>query len=237
MESLTAMVLSAVWLGILTSISPCPLATNIAAVSYLGKHVDNTRGVLISGLFYTLGRMATYAIIGALIVGSILAIPDVSSFLQKYMNKLLGPILIVAGMLLLELVSFSFGMGSTNERMKNIIDKNIIIGSFVLGLVFALTFCPVSAALFFGALVPMAVKQGSSVFLPLLYGAGTALPVIIFALIIQISAELTAKAFLKLTAVETWFRRVTGIIFILVGLYFSITFIFKLNIFFLTINR
>jgi cytochrome c-type biogenesis protein len=230
MESLTAAVLSAVWLGILTSISPCPLATNIAAVSYLGKQVKNTRGVLLSGLFYTLGRMTTYTVIGALIVVSILAIPDVSNFLQKYMNKALGPILIVAGMFLLGLISFSFGGGSGHERMKGIIGKNSIIGSFLLGLVFALSFCPVSAALFFGALVPLAVKQNSSMILPLLYGAGTALPVIVFALFIEISADLAAKAFNKLTAVEIWFRRVTGIIFILVGVYFSLTFIFKMQI-------
>jgi cytochrome c-type biogenesis protein len=230
MEGLPAAVLSAIWLGILTSISPCPLATNIAAVSYLGKQVENTRGVFLSGLFYTIGRMATYAAIGALIVGSMLAIPDVSNFLQKYMNKVLGPVLIIAGMFLLGLISFSFGGGSGHERVKGIIEKNSIIGSFLLGLIFALSFCPVSAALFFGALVPLAVKQNSPVFLPLLYGAGTALPVIIFALFIGISADLAAKAFNKLTAVEIWFRRITGIIFILVGVYFSLTFIFKIQI-------
>jgi cytochrome c biogenesis protein CcdA len=230
MEGLTAAILSAIWLGILTSISPCPLAANIAAVSYLGKQVENTRGVLLSGLFYTLGRMATYAAIGALIVGSVLAIPDVSNFLQKYMNKALGPVLIVAGMFLLGLISFSFGGGFGHERVKGIIEKNSITGSFLLGLVFALSFCPVSAALFFGALVPLAVKQNSSLVLPLLYGAGTALPVIIFALFIEISADFAAKAFNKLTAVEIWFRRVTGIIFILVGVYFSLTFIFNLQI-------
>ncbi|OHD66020.1 MAG: cytochrome C biogenesis protein [Spirochaetes bacterium RBG_13_51_14] len=230
MEGLAAAALSAIWLGILTSISPCPLATNIAAVSYLGRQVENTRGVIISGLFYTLGRMTTYAAIGVLIVVSMLAIPDVSNFLQKYMNKALGPVLIVAGMFLLGLISFSFGGGAGHERVKGIIEKNSIIGSFLLGLIFALSFCPVSAALFFGALVPLAVKQNSSVFLPILYGAGTALPVIIFALFIEISADFAAKAFHKLTAVELWFRRVTGIIFILMGVYFSITFIFKLQI-------
>jgi cytochrome c-type biogenesis protein len=230
MEGLTAAALSAIWLGILTSISPCPLATNIAAVSYLGKQLESTRGVILSGLFYTLGRMATYAAIGALIVGSVLAIPDVSNFLQKYMNKALGPVLIIAGMFLLGLISFSFGGGSGHERVKGIIGKNSIIGSFLLGLVFALSICPVSAALFFGALVPLAVKQNSTVLLPLLYGAGTALPVIIFAFFIGISVDLTAKAFNKLTVVEIWFRRVTGIIFILVGVYFSLTFIFKIQI-------
>jgi cytochrome c-type biogenesis protein len=230
MEGLAAAALSAIWLGILTSISPCPLATNIAAVSYLGRRVENTRGVIISGIFYTVGRMTTYAIIGALIVASMLAIPDVSNFLQKYMNKALGPILIVAGIFLLGLVSFSFGGGAGHDRLKGIIEKNSIIGSFLLGLAFALSFCPVSAALFFGALIPIAVKQNTPVFMPLLYGAGTALPVIIFALLIGISTDLAARAFNKITAVEVWFRRATGIIFILVGVYFSLTFIFKLQI-------
>jgi cytochrome c-type biogenesis protein len=230
MEVLAAAALSAIWLGILTSISPCPLATNIAAVSYLGKQAENTRGVILSGCIYTFGRMAAYAVISALIAGSVLAIPGVSNFLQKYMNKALGPVLIVAGMFLLGLVSFSFGGGVGHERMKRIIEKNSIVGPFLLGLIFALSFCPVSAALFFGALVPLAVKQNSPVFLPLLYGAGTALPVIIFALLIGISADITAKAFNRLTAMELWLRRATGIIFILVGVYFSLTFIFKLQI-------
>lgn len=230
MDGVTAAAFSAIWLGILTSISPCPLATNIAAVSYLGKQVENTRGVILSGIVYTLGRMTAYAVTGALITGSMLAIPDISNFLQKYMNKVLGPILIVAGMFLLGLISFSFGGGSGHERIKSIIRHNSVIGSFLLGIIFALSFCPISAALFFGALLPLAVKHNSPVILPLMYGAGTALPVIIFAFFIGISADITARAFDKLTAAELWLRRITGIIFILVGVYLSLTFIFKLSI-------
>lgn len=229
MEGFMTSALAAIWLGILTSVSPCPLATNIAAVSYLGKQINNTRGLLLSGLCYTLGRVTAYASLGAIVVGSVLAIPDVSNFLQKYMNKILGPILIIAGMFLLGLFSFSFGQNMGHERAKGIAEKSSLIGSFILGLLFALAFCPISAALFFGALVPLAVKQSSTVILPLLYGAGTALPVVIFAVLLEISIDVAAKAFHKLTAFEIRLRRVTGAVFILVGIYFSLTFIFKIQ--------
>lgn len=221
---------SALWLGILTSISPCPLATNIVAISYIGKRVDNPRYVLLSGSLYTAGRMFAYLLLGILLVASVLSIPEISRFLQKYMNQILGPVLILAGMFLLELIQFpTTGLG-VGEKMQKRVDQSGTWGALLLGFVFALSFCPVSAALFFGSLIPLAVKNSSIVVLPSVYGIGTGLPVIVFAILIAMGTHYVGKLFERLTAIEFWARRVTGVIFVLVGIYYCLTYIFKLVI-------
>ena len=219
--------LSALWLGIMTSVSPCPLATNIAAISFIGKRFDSPRMVTITGLVYTFGRMITYVLLSAIVVGSLLTIPHVSNFLQKYMNKLLGPLLILVGMSLLELIKFSTNSVSINDNMQKRVTSMGIIGAGLLGIIFALSFCPISAALFFGSLIPLAMKQQSVIILPLLYGIGTALPVLVFAVLLSISTTLVSKAFSKITHFELWARRITGVIFIVVGVYYCLVFIFR----------
>ena len=220
--------LSALWLGILTSISPCPLATNIAAISFIGRRIGRTRVVFFTGLLYTLGRMLTYVVLGTLLVTSILSIPQVSHLLQKYMNKFLGPILILVGMILLELIRFNIPGSGLSEKMQKRVELLGIWGAGLLGIVFALSFCPISAALFFGSLVPLSVKCGSSITLPAMYGFGTGLPVILFAVLIAFGAQSVGKAFNKLTQIERWIRRVTGGIFILIGIYYCLVYIFNI---------
>lgn len=219
--------ITAAWLGILTSISPCPLATNIAAVSYIGRQFTSARHVLLSGIVYAVGRMITYSVIGGIVVGGILSIPGVSNFLQHYMNRILGPLLILIGMILLELLHISLPGVATGEKTRRIAEKGGITGAGLLGIIFALSFCPVSAALFFGSLVPLAIQNGSAVMYPLIYGAGTALPVIIFAFIITLGARSVASAFDSLKGFESWTRKLTGLIFILVGIYLSLKYIFE----------
>jgi cytochrome c-type biogenesis protein len=218
---------SALWLGILTSISPCPLATNIAAISYIGRRVSSTRQVFLSGLLYTLGRTVAYLALGILLVASILSIPQLSMFLQKYMNKLLGPILILVAMFLLNMIQVNFSTGSMSQKMQKRVDSLGIWGAGLLGIVFALSFCPVSAALFFGSLIPLSIKYDSSITLPAIYGVGTALPVIVFAVIIALSAQSVGRAFNRLTQIEWWARRITGLLFLVVGIYYSLRFIFE----------
>ncbi len=174
---------SALWLGVLTSISPCPLATNIAAISYIGRRVDNTRHVLLAGLLYTIGRVVAYVGLAFLLVSTALSVPGVSQFLQKYMHLLLGPTLIIVGMFLVGLIEINIGGGGVSESVKQRVDRLGIWGALALGVLFALAFCPTSAALFFGN-VMASLSAGSTILLPLLYGIGTALPVIGFAVLI-----------------------------------------------------
>ncbi|MGD0517429.1 MAG: aromatic aminobenezylarsenical efflux permease ArsG family transporter, partial [Thermoguttaceae bacterium] len=218
----------AFWLGILTSISPCPLATNIAAISYIGRRMGNSRYVFLAGLLYTLGRTLAYLGLGVVLVACLLSKEQIALFLQKYMHLLLGPILIIVGMFLLQLIHFNMGGGGMSEGLQKRVDAIGIWGALLLGAVFALSFCPVSAALYFGSLIPLALKVNSSVVLPVVYGIGTALPVMVFAVLLALSAQSVGKAYNILTKIEWWARILTGWIFILLGLYFSLKYIFEL---------
>lgn len=219
MEGLYLDVFSALWLGILTSISPCPLATNIAAVSFVSRDLDSSRRVLWSGILYSLGRMAAYVAIAMLAVASLLSLPEVSFFLETNMRKIIGPLLIAVGIILLDVLpirfSTSFGSGSLQEKA----GKWGLWGSGVLGIVFALTFCPLSAALFFGSLIPLAVDGKSALLMPSLYGLGTALPVIGFALVMAFGMRSIGKVFDRLTQMEKWARKATAFVFIGAGIY------------------
>jgi len=220
---------TALWLGILTSISPCPLATNIAAISFISRCVNNTRLVLLAGLIYTAGRMLAYIALGILIVASVLSIPRASHFLEQYMNKVLGPILIVVGMILLDLIRINITGSGAHDNLQRRVGSWGVWGAGFLGVVFALTFCPVSMALFFGSLIPLSIKSNSTVILPAVYGIGTGLPVIVFAILIALGAQWVGKAFDKVTQVEKWIRRLTGVVFIGIGVYFCLAYIFKIR--------
>lgn len=218
---------SALWLGILTSISPCPLATNIAAISYIGRRVGNARYVFLTGLLYTLGRTLAYVALAFVLVATVLSVPQVSMFLQQYMHLVIGPLLIVVGMFLIGLIELQLGGGGMGERLQKRVDALGIWGSLLLGVVFALTFCPTSAALFFGSLIPLSLQLGSRVALPAIYGIGTAVPVLVFAVLLATSAQSVGKAYNVLAKLEWWARMLTGGIFILIGIYFSLAFVFE----------
>ena len=217
---------SAFWLGILTSISPCPLATNIAAISFVGRRVGSPTKVFLTGLLYTAGRMFAYLVLGVLLVSSLLSAPYLSHVLQKYMNEALGPILILVGMVLLDLVRMGFSGSGVSEKMQKRVEALGMWGAFLLGVAFALSFCPVSAALFFGSLVPVALRCESGVVLPSVYGVATGLPVLVFAVLIAVGAKRVGEAYHKLVPFEKWARRVTGAVFILVGIYYCLAHIF-----------
>lgn len=211
------LILTALWLGILTSISPCPLATNIAAISFLSKKITHPKTVLLSGVAYTIGRMLAYAILGFLIVKSLLSVPIAANFLQKYMNKALGPILIITGLFLLDILKLHIPNLTISEKHQRKIGGSGIFGACMLGFIFALSFCPISAALFFGSLIPLAVNNKAGLILPFIYGIGTGLPVLIFAVAIALGAASLSLWFHRITRLEIYARKITGVIFIVVG--------------------
>ena len=215
----------ALWLGILTSISPCPMATNIAAMAFIGKRVDKPRLVFLAGALYTAGRMLTYVVLSAVIVAGLLSDSSVAQFLQTYMNKLLGPILILMGMLLLELIQVRLSGPGVSERMQKRFENSHVWGAALLGVLFAVSFCPVSAGLFFG-MIPLSITYALPLTMPCLYGLGTGLPVMVFAALLAFGTHSLGTVFNKLTVFEWWARRVTGAVFILVGIHYSLTYIF-----------
>lgn len=226
MENLAAGLAAALWLGILTSISPCPLATNVAAVSFIGKDVGSPFKVLLTGALYTIGRTAAYAALASLLIASLFAIYDVSFFLQRYMNKALGPILILAGIFLLDVIPIAFTTSCVTGGIEKKLRASGLAGAGLLGVVFALSFCPVSAALFFGSLIPLAVQHNSSIMLPSAYGIGTGLPVFVFAVLIALGSQRVGKAFHRLSRFEKWARRFTAAVFIVIGIKFCLNYIF-----------
>lgn len=219
---------SALWLGILTSISPCPLASNVAAISFLSKKIAHPVLVFISGLAYTLGRMVSYAALGWIIISSLLSVPQVAQFLQKYMGKALGPLLVLTGLVFLEIFTIRIPGLSLSQKHQNKLSESGAPGAFLLGFIFALAFCPVSAALFFGSLIPLALNSKVGTLLPFIYGVGTGLPVLVFAVAIAFGVTSISHWFHKITKLEYYMRRITGVIFILVGLYYTGIYILRL---------
>jgi len=229
MEFLLAL-LSAIYLGLLTSISPCPLATNIVAISYISKRITHPGWVLLNGFVYSLGRTLAYIILSFIIVKSLLDTPILSHVLQKYMNKVIGPLLIIVGMFLLELLKMNWNLSLQTNTLTDKVAKWGFIGSFLLGLLFALSFCPTSAMFFFGGLIPLSAQKNSAFIIPLVYGISTGIPVIAFAFLISFSTSMVGKTYNFLSSAEWWARQVTGVIFILVGIYLTLINVFKISL-------
>ena len=216
----------ALWLGILTSVSPCPLATNVAALSFLARQVGRPSRLLASALTYTAGRAIAYTAVGAVTVFGLLSVPGLSQFLQRHLNQILGPLLVLVGMHLLGLVNFGFSTRAGNQSLHRKAAERGPWGALLLGMLFALSFCPVSAALFFGSLLPLSIRFGSHVVLPGLFGAGTALPVVLIALAGAYGVKATQLAASRAASVERWARPATGLLFVGVGIYLSVRFVF-----------
>jgi cytochrome c-type biogenesis protein len=216
---------TAAWLGLLTSISPCPLATNVAAIAFVSRDGGSPRRALAAGLLYTLGRSIAYVALAAVAVFAVGRLLSVSSFLQETFYKLLGPLLIFVGMVLVGLVDLKLPQRSqsvSEERVR----RGGLWAALPLGSVFALSFCPVSAALFFGMLIPLATRHASVLTLPSVYGLATGLPVAVFAIAIAFGATRVSAAFRAASRIEHYARPATGVILIAVGIYESLRSIF-----------
>ena len=220
MDSLWIGWFSALWLGILTSISPCPLASNIAAVSFLSKRITHPGLVFLSSFAYTMGRMISYAVLGWVIAHSLASVPQTALFFQKYMGKAIGPVLVVTGLVLTEIIKIHLPAFTLSHHHHSKLAASGAPGAFLLGIIFALAFCPVSAALFFGSLIPLALNHPTGALLPFIYGVGTGLPVLAFALALALGVTSLSHWFHKITQIELYTRKITGIIFVLAGLYY-----------------
>jgi len=211
--------LSAMVLGFMTAISPCPLATNITAIGYISKDLENRNRVFINGLFYTLGRAVTYTVIALVIYLGVDQF-KFSGFFQRYGEKFLGPLLIIIGLFMLDLIKIKFpGMNRLTSRMQKKTRWGYL-DAVLLGLVFALAFCPYSGVLYFGMLVPMTVASASGLFLPVVFAIATGIPVIIFAWILAYAVSGIGGVYKKVKAFEICFRRIVAVLFIGVGIYY-----------------
>lgn len=220
-------IVAAFFIGLMTALSPCPLATNITAIAYASKKIDNSKHTLMVGFLYTLGRMFSYTLLASLIVWFGISSQGISLFLQKYGDRILGPLLIVIGIVMLDIVKLSFLKGSDRlNKLKERLANKGYLGSFLLGVIFALAFCPFSGVLFFGMLIPLALKAGDGIFIPAVFAFATGLPVIIFSFILVYSVSKLSTIMNKVQTFEKWMRRVVGITFVVVGWYYTINLLF-----------
>lgn len=213
--------IAAFFIGLMTAISPCPLATNITAIAYISKKIDNSKRTLLTGLFYTLGRMFTYILIASLIVYIGLNVQLISLLLQKYGEKLLGPFLLLIGIFMLGIIKLSFIKSSGRlDKLKEKLSEKGYLGSFLLGVIFALAFCPFSAVLFFGMLIPLALKFSDGILIPSVFAFATGLPVILLSFVLVFSVSKLSSIMKKVEIVEKYTRYVVGLVFIIVGAYY-----------------
>ncbi len=219
LENSTIPWLSALVLGLMTAISPCPLATNITAVGFISKDIENRNRVFVNGLLYTLGRAISYTTIALIIYLGVDQF-KFSGIFQRYGEKILGPSLIIIGLFMLDTIKIKFpGMNRLASKMESR-TKWGYFDSTLLGMIFALAFCPYSGVLYFGMLVPLTVSSASGLYLPVVFAIATGIPVIIFAWILAYAVSSIGNVYKKVKNFELWFRQIIAILFIAVGIYY-----------------
>ncbi len=221
--------ISALILGLMTAISPCPLATNLTATAYISKNVKDKKLVFLSGLVYSLGRAFSYTLIGiALFLG--VGKFEVALFFQQNGEKYIGPLLVLIGLVMLNIIKLpTSGKWSFEEKFGELLKGKGLWGAFLLGVLFALAFCPYSGALYFGVLIPMTISSAEGLYLPIVFALGTGLPVIVFAYLLAFSISKVGVFYAKIQEIEKIMRLIAGVAFILSGLYFISIFTGILN--------
>ena len=219
LENSTMPWVTAFVLGLMTAISPCPLATNITAVGFISKDIENRNRVFINGLLYTMGRAISYTVIPLVIFLGADQF-KFSGFFQRYGEKIIGPLLIIIGLFMLDIIKINFpALSGLTQKMQ----QKTRWGYFdavLLGMIFALAFCPYSGVLFFGMLVPITISSASGLYLPVVFAIATGIPVIVFAWILAYAVSGIGNVYNKIKIFELWFRRVIAVLFIGVGIYY-----------------
>ncbi len=224
LENYNIPILSALVLGLMTAISPCPLATNITATAFISKNITNKKIVFLSGLLYSLGRAFSYTAIGLILFLGASKF-HIARFFQQNGEKYLGPLLILVGLIMLNIIRLNFlGKSNFTERLSKKFEDKGLLGSFLIGVIFALAFCPYSGALYFGMLIPMTISSANGLYLPIIFAFGTGLPVVLFTYLLAFAAGSVGIFYTKITKIEKIMRYVAGIVFILTGLYYVFIF-------------
>lgn len=230
LDNSSAPALTAFILGLLTAISPCPLATNIAAIGFIGKNIEDRRAIFKRGIYYTVGRILAYTILGIILI-SILkegaSMFGIQKAISKWGELLIGPVLLIIGLYMLfgdkiNIPKFGFDGGEKGERLAG----KGSWGALMLGVLFAMAFCPSSGIFYFGMLIPMSVTASAGWLLPVLFAVATSLPVLVVAWILAFSVEKVGEVYGKIQTVQKWLNIIVGTIFVLVGIYYCITMYF-----------
>jgi len=214
---------AAFFIGLVMTFSPCPLATNITAIAFISKKIGDSRHTLLVGTLYALGRMVAYIGLTSLIVYAGLNIQSISLFLQEYGEKLIGPFLVIMGILMLEIVDIpTIGGQGWLQKIELYLGEKGYLGGFLLGVIFALALCPFAAVLFFGMLIPIALKTGDAIFVPAVFGIATALPVIIISIVLVSGVNRVSGMMTAVQKNEKWIKWAVAAVFIIVGVYYIV---------------
>lgn len=220
LENYNIPVLSAFILGLMTAISPCPLATNITATAFISKNISSKKKVFLSGLLYSLGRGFSYTAIGLILYFGASKF-HIARFFNQNGEKYLGPLLIIIGLVMLDIIKLNFlGKSNFQERLSEKFKDKGLLGSFLIGIVFALAFCPYSGALFFGILIPMTIASADGLYLTIIFALGTGLPVILFTYLLAFTVGKVGIFYNRITKIEKVMRRVASVVFIITGFYY-----------------
>ncbi len=215
--------LTAIILGLMTAISPCPLATNITAIGFISKDIENSKKVFLNGLIYTLGRAISYTLLAVVLYLGANQM-NISMLFQGWGEKVLGPLLIIIGLFMLDVIKINFpGISRLADKIGEN-KKGSYLSSLLLGMIFALAFCPYSGVLYFAMLIPMTITSASGLYLPVLFAIATGLPVIIFAWLLAFAVGNVGKLYNQIKTFELWFRRIVAVMFILAGFYYATIF-------------
>ena len=224
LDNSTAPAFTAFLLGLLTAISPCPLATNIAAIGFISKDIENRQRIFLNGMLYTLGRVIAYTLLGIILI-SILkegaSVFGIQKAVGKWGELLLGPLLLIVGLFMLfgsRLNLPKFGFDCKGEGLA----KKGGWGAFLLGVLFAMAFCPSSGVFYFGMLIPMSVTATAGWMLPILFAVATALPVLVVAWILAFSVEKVGEFYGKMQVIQKWLNIIVGGLFVIIGIYYCI---------------
>lgn len=216
-------VLTAFLLGLLTALSPCPLATNIAAIGFIGKEMEDRKRVFRNGLLYTLGRILAYTLLGFVLI---LILNEGSSMfgIQKTIGtwgeRVLGPVLLVIGLFMLfgdRLNLPQFGFKGNAEELA----RKGGWGALLIGILFALAFYPTSGVFYFGMLISLSATTTAGYLLPLVFAIATALPVLVVAWILAFSVQQMGRFYGRMRTVQRWMNLFVGVLFIGIGIYYS----------------
>jgi len=224
LENYNLPVLTAFILGLMTAISPCPLATNITATAYISKNISSKKKVLLSGFVYFLGRAFSYTTIGLILYFGASKF-HIARFLNQNGEKILGPLLILIGLIMLNVIKLNFlGKVSFHDKLSDKFKDRGMLGSFLLGVIFALAFCPYSGALYFGMLIPITISSANGLYLPIIFAFGTGFPVLLFTYLLAFAAGKVGSFYTKVSNLEKIMRPLTAVVFIITGVYYVLIF-------------
>ncbi len=221
LENSTMPWLTAFLLGLMTAISPCPMATNITAIGFISRDIENRNRVFINGLLYTLGRALSYTGIATIIFLGADHL-RIGGFFQQHGEKIVGPLLVIIGLFMLDIIRIKFPSSDFLSSIFQDKKKWGYLDAILLGVVFALAFCPYSGVLYFGMLLPLTITNASGLYLPVVFAVATGIPVIIFAWIIAFTISGIGVAYNRLKSFELWFRRAIAVLFLVTGIYYTL---------------